>query len=98
MPVTAKEVARKNGIDHQNEWLTSNPRHNIRLGSNYLGELIKRYDGAYPMAIAAYNAGPGRVNTWIKEFGDPRRGQIAWVDWIELIPIFQKPENYACNA
>lgn len=93
MPATAREVAQKNGVDHQNEWLTSNPRHNISLGSFYLGELLRRFNGAYPLAIAAYNAGPSRVNSWLKEFGDPRAGEIDWVDWIESIPIYET-RNY----
>ena len=93
MPATAREVARKNGIEHSQDLLTSNPRHNIELGSFYLGELLRRFDGAAPMAIAAYNAGPSRVNGWVKEFGDPRAGQIDWIDWIELIPIYET-RNY----
>lgn len=93
MPATAREVAGKLGIAHNTSWLTTNPRHNITLGSSYLGRMIQRYDGAYPMAIAAYNAGPGRVDKWIKIFGDPRKGEIDWVDWIELIPIYET-RNY----
>lgn len=93
MPATAREVAGKLGIAHNTSWLTTNPRHNITLGSSYLGRMIQRYDGAYPMAIAAYNAGPGRVDQWIKIFGDPRKGEIDWVDWIELIPIYET-RNY----
>jgi soluble lytic murein transglycosylase len=93
MPATAREVAQKNGINHEQQWLTSNPRHNIELGSLYLAELLRRFDGAHPMAMAAYNAGPSRVNGWIKEFGDPRKGEIDWVDWIELIPI-SETRNY----
>jgi soluble lytic murein transglycosylase len=93
MPRTAEEVARKRGWDHQTAWLTSRPEHNILLGSAFLNELINRYDGAYPMALAAYNAGPSRVNAWIKEFGDPRKGQVDWIDWIELIPIYET-RNY----
>jgi hypothetical protein len=34
---------------------------NARGGARYLRELIERYEGALPAAIAAYNAGPGRV-------------------------------------
>jgi len=93
MPATAKEVAGKLGIPHSASWLTTNPSHNITLGSAYLSRMIERYDGAYPMAIAAYNAGPGRVDRWIKQFGDPRKGEIDWVDWIELIPIYET-RNY----
>jgi soluble lytic murein transglycosylase len=93
MPATAREVARKRGWEHREEWLTSRPEHNIRLGSAYLNDLLERYDGAYPLAIAAYNAGPSRVNGWLEAFGDPRSGEINWIDWLELIP-FTETRNY----
>ncbi|HNQ91947.1 MAG TPA: lytic transglycosylase domain-containing protein [Alphaproteobacteria bacterium] len=102
MPATAKETARKIGTAHQTGWLTTRPDHNILLGSTYLNGLLDRFDNALPLAIAGYNAGPSRVNGWIEEFGDPRTGQIDWVDWIELIPISETrnyvqrvSENYA---
>lgn len=93
MPATAKNTARKMGIPHTTAMLTTNPNHNIRLGSRYLSDMVQRYNGSYPMAIAAYNAGPGRVDQWIKTFGDPRLGQVDWIDWIELIPIYET-RNY----
>jgi len=93
MPATARETARKIGVSHQTDWLTSRPSHNIQLGSAYLNQMLTRYGGSYPLAIAAYNAGPGRVDKWLKVFGDPRRGDIGWVDWIELIPIYET-RNY----
>jgi len=93
MPATAKETARKLGLNHRTDWLTSRPSHNIKLGSTYINQMINRYDGSYPLAIAAYNAGPGRVDKWLKTFGDPRTGKIAWIDWIELIPIYET-RNY----
>ncbi|MDE0185846.1 MAG: lytic transglycosylase domain-containing protein [Candidatus Poribacteria bacterium] len=38
-----------------------NPRKNLEAGVRYLSRMIKRYDGNLALAIAAYNAGPGRV-------------------------------------
>jgi soluble lytic murein transglycosylase len=93
MPATARETAQKLGIAHQHEWLSSKPHHNIKLGSFYLQKLIERFDGSLPMAIAAYNAGPGRVNQWVEKFGDPRDGTISMIDWIEMIPI-SETRNY----
>jgi len=49
--------------------------------------MLARYDNCYPLAIAAYNAGPGRVSQWVSEMGNPCKGQINMIDWIELIPI-----------
>ncbi len=39
------------------------------------------------LALAAYNAGPGRVRSWLRTFGDPRTGEVDLLDWMELIPI-----------
>lgn len=93
MPATAAETARKLGIPHRQEWLTTRPDHNIKLGSAYLQQMLDRYDGSYPMALAAYNGGPGRVDRWIKEIGDPRKGEISYESWVELMPIYET-RNY----
>ena len=93
MPATANEVAKKLGVSHQKDWLITRPDHNIRLGNSYIRRMIALYDGNYPMAIASYNAGPGRVKQWVSLFGDPRRGDIDLIDWMELIPVAET-RNY----
>lgn len=93
MPGTAQLVAGKLGLKHTNARLTSDPGYNVALGSAYLSELIDRFNGSYVLAIAGYNAGPGRVRQWIQTYGDPRTDSIDVVDWIELIPIYET-RNY----
>jgi len=40
----------------------SDPIDNLRFGAEYLGALLKEYDGDYNKALMAYNGGPGNVN------------------------------------
>lgn len=87
MPGTAKETAGKLGLSYSKSRLTSDPSYNALLGSTYLQAQLERYDGSLVLAAAAYNAGAGNVNKWLKRFGDPRSGKIDVVDWIELIPF-----------
>ena len=93
MPGTANRVAKRLKIRYSRPRLTSDPDYNVRLGSAHLGELLRKFDGSYAMAIAAYNAGEGRVNTWVRENGDPRSPNVDEVDWIEMIP-FDETRNY----
>ncbi len=93
MPTTAKSVAKKKGLHYSTAWLTTKPDYNITLGSSYLAQMLKRFDSNYPLAIAAYNAGPTRVSKWLKIYGDPRLGEISNEDWIELMPIYET-RNY----
>jgi soluble lytic murein transglycosylase len=87
MPATASAVAVKAQLPFSLPALTADGSYNITLGRAYLEQLLDDFGGSYALAIAAYNAGPGRVRQWLQDFGDPRGGSIGMVDWIELIPI-----------
>jgi len=93
MPYTAKLVAKQAKLPYSKSRLTSDPEYNINLGSHYIAGLILEYDGSYPFAIAAYNAGPKRVKYWKKINKNPQKKQINYVDWIELIK-FRETRNY----
>ena len=93
MPGTAREEAERAGMTYMNASLISDADYNIRLGSNHIERLVARYDGSYPLAFAAYNAGPGNVNKWLRANGDPRTGAIGWLEWIEKVPFFET-KNY----
>jgi soluble lytic murein transglycosylase len=93
MPATAKETAQKSGLSYSKNRLLNDPAYNMTLGSLYLKQMLDRFDGNRTLAIAAYNAGPGRVSQWIAEFGDPRDAKIDETDWIETIPVYET-RNY----
>jgi soluble lytic murein transglycosylase len=93
MPATAAGVAGDLGIAHSQAMLTSNPEHNMRLGTAYLSELLGNQSGSYVRAIAAYNAGPSRIYRWVELYGDPAAPGADVVDWIEQIP-YSETRNY----
>ena len=92
MPATAKETAKKLGIRYRTSSL-SDPAYSLQLGTAFVQQQIEHFNGSYILALAGYNAGPGRVNEWLRAFGDPRTGAIDPVDWVELIPIHET-RNY----
>ena len=93
MPYTAKLVSKQAKLPYSKSRLTKDPEYNINLGSHYIAGLILQYDGAYPFAVAAYNAGPNRVKYWKKINKNPQKKQINYVDWVELIK-FRETRNY----
>ncbi|MEQ8700660.1 MAG: transglycosylase SLT domain-containing protein [Bauldia litoralis] len=86
LPSTAKELARQNKIPFEAEKLTGDPAYNIQLGAALLDRLLKKYDGSIVLAVAAYNAGPARVDRWIKSHGNPNSRRVDALDWIVRIP------------
>ena len=93
MTYTAKLVAKQAKLPYSKSRLKSDPYYNIKLGSYYLAGLLEEYEGSYPFALAAYNAGPKRVKYWKKINKDPQKGKIDYIDWIELIK-FKETRNY----
>jgi len=82
MPRTARGVAKRLGLPY---------------GTEYLRQMLNRFDGSYVLAAAAYNAGPNRANSWIKRFGDPRSPNVDAIAWIEKIP-FRETRNYVMRV
>lgn len=92
LPSTAAHIAKKRDIPYSSGRL-NDAAFNLRLGSNYLDQLIETFDGSYVLAIAAYNAGPGRVREWLDENGYPGKTADNAADWIERIP-YTETRNY----
>ena len=82
MPSTAKAVARRLKIPNVTPRRLLEPELNLQIGSAYLGELVKRFDGTEEYALAGYNAGGGAVVRWRRD-----RPSLELDEWVEEIPI-----------
>lgn len=82
-PATAKAVT---GSAYDETRLYHDAGYNQAVGREYLGQLLQQFHDP-TLAVAAYNAGPGAVEQWIKQNGDPRTGAISMSDWVAKIPL-----------
>ncbi len=92
MPPTAAPVAAQLGIDLSPPRALFRPDYNIRIGSTYIGQMLRQYNNSPVLATAAYNAGPGRANQWLNTFGDPR-STVSVIDWLDRIS-FDRTRDY----
>lgn len=97
MPRTAQEVAGWLDVEYSETKLLTDPTYNAVLGATYLERLAQQFNGNAVMIAAGYNAGPSRPERWMQERGDPRRGDMDIIDWIELIP-FTETRNYVMRV
>ena len=93
MPGTAREVARKIGMDDFHHTKVNDIRTNIVLGTNYLSMVLGRLDGSQALATAAYNAGPRRPLAWRATLTRPVEGAV----FAETIP-FSETRGYVKNV
>ena len=93
MPATAKRIAKDLQIPFSQQRLLTDPQYNLTLGRAYLEDMLDRFGGSYVLAVAAYNAGPGRVVEWEQDMGDPRAKNVDVIDWVESIP-FRETRTY----
>jgi soluble lytic murein transglycosylase len=73
MPSTADYIAAKSGGTAFEQGDLASPQINIAYGSWYLRYLLERYHGNEVLALAAYNAGEGKVDEWWR--GAAARGE-----------------------
>jgi soluble lytic murein transglycosylase len=89
LPGTARAVARKFDLKHTDLSRLRDPAWNALAGCAYITEMLKRYGGQVHLALAAYNAGPGRVDEWLRRPGCPKEPDL----FIESIP-FRETRSY----
>jgi soluble lytic murein transglycosylase len=90
MPATAKMIAEAAKVSYRTETDLIDPQNSIKLGTTYLGQMLRRFGNNRILASAAYNAGPNRVDTWLNN-------KQALDVWIETIP-FKETRNYVQNV
>ena len=87
MPATARGVCGKYRVKCELGRLMTDAGYNARLASAYVGDTTDDFSGSYIMAIAGYNAGPGRVHDWVGKIGDPRQAGVDPIDWVEMLNL-----------
>jgi len=94
MPGTAKDTVRMfNIVGYSNPAQLLDPLTNINIGTAYLQHVFGRFENNRIFAAAAYNAGPGRVNTWLRNSA----GRIDAIAFVESIP-FSETRGYVKNV
>ncbi|WP_197410876.1 transglycosylase SLT domain-containing protein [Novosphingobium sp. FSW06-99] len=93
MPDTARRVAAGMGMPFDEGRFRNDETYNRLIGDAYLDQLTKKYGGDETLAAAAYNAGEGNVDKWVKRFGDPRSGRISDADFAAHIP-YKETRDY----
>lgn len=97
MESTGPEAASLAGLPWDRDKWLNDPRYNVQLGKAYFGAQLKKYDNNPVLAVAAYNAGPGAVDGWIKQFGDPRDGTVSNAQFAAAIP-YEETRNYVAKV
>src|ERR1700730_16204249 len=92
-PAAGRDTAKRFGVTYDWDKMVSDPVYNTQMGAAELGALLREYRGCHIMTFAGYNAGRGRVQQWVKQYGDPRNPDVDAIDWVERIP-FAETRNY----
>ncbi len=87
MPKTGRTIARAKGQRYRRAAL-HDPETSLDFGTHYLRQMSERFSGAAEKVLAAYNAGPHRVDAWTAQ-----RGELTPEEFIESIP-FSETRTY----
>ncbi|MGJ8685967.1 MAG: transglycosylase SLT domain-containing protein [Spongiibacteraceae bacterium] len=93
MPSTAKSLARKMSLTGFNTNTLLQADANIPMGGYYLGQLLEQFNGNRILATAAYNAGPNRIERFLKK----QDGSYPADIWIENLP-YGETRKYIKNV
>jgi len=87
MPATGRRIARDKGQRFRRAAL-HDPETSLDFGTHYLRQMSARFSGSVEKVLAAYNAGPHRVDAWTA-----MRGDFPPEEFIESIP-FSETRSY----
>jgi soluble lytic murein transglycosylase len=87
MPATGRGLAAEAGLPSPSTADLRDPDLNLRLGARYLADQLETFRGDPALALAAYNAGPGRAMEWRRR--EPTR------EGIDLVRAHAGPETRA---
>lgn len=90
LPGVAKQVAKGAGLPYSKPSDLFEPEYNVQLGTRFLGQMARKYDGSPWLASAAYNAGGAPVGRWLDA-----RGTLDPDFFIETIPYKETREYVA---
>ncbi|MCK9395912.1 MAG: transglycosylase SLT domain-containing protein [Methylobacter sp.] len=92
MPKTGMQIARELKEKWQSDQSLFNPDVNVKYGAFYYKKLLQQFHGHFVLAVAAYNAGPGRVAKWL-----PSAVAMPADIWVETIP-YQETRKYVSSV
>jgi len=95
MGATAAELAESRGEPRPD---LTDPATSMRLGARYLRTQLDRFGSTTSgkeLALAAYNAGPGKVEEWIASAGEPAAGEaLEWIRFSETRAFVRRVLDY----
>ena len=69
-PIAARDTCKRFSCTYDVKRLKNDMPYNLQVGAAEFAGLMQDYRGNYILAVAAYNAGRGRVREWVERFTD----------------------------